>query len=340
MDESIDNTGSGQRVNPSGWLALGLCAVAIAALYLWLPYATGYGQHRRSIGYWLWHFWRDPDWQHGAMAIPILAVLLWRGRSKLFGESSARPPVQGSWWGLLIVAVALFSFYVGYLANIYYLGFLSGQLLAAGFIVWLGGWKWFGRLLFFWCLLGFVWPLYFLESRLGFPLRMLMTDISSGVLDVLSVEHLRQGTALLSPADAASVVGVGEVFALEVDDPCSGIRSLFSLTMVGAILGFVAFPKGFRWLLIAAAAVPLAVLGNAVRILLLLAASKWFGSDFAIGKDGSPSLFHMAAGIAVFLVALSGMATLVRLIGRCNDRSKTVAPVAAPASLGRVVEPS
>ena len=305
------------------WVALGLSAAALAVLYGLVPYATGYGAERQPIGYWLWYFWRDPDWQHGALVVPIIAGLLWYRRESLFGKMSDGPVVRGSPGGLVTVALALAAYFMGYRANVYYLGYFSAQLLVAGMVVWLAGWRWFGRLFFFWCLLGFLWPLFFLESRLGFPLRMLMTDLSSGVLDAVSVEHLRQGTALLSPADAAAAVEVGERFALEVANPCSGIRSLFSLTMVGALFGYLALQKPWQWMLLTASALPLAVLGNAVRILLLLAASRMFGTEFAIGADGGTSVFHLFAGVAVFLVALAGMAGLVRMLNWWQARSSS-----------------
>jgi exosortase len=306
-------------------LSLGICGLLLLGLYVLMPYATGYGAERHSIAYWLWYFWRDPDWQHGALVPPILGVLLWKQRASLFsrGEKempSSPPSVCGSWSGLAIIAAALAVYFAGYRANIYYLGYFSAQLLAGGLIVWLAGWRWFSRLLFFWCLLGFLWPLFFLESRLGFPLRMLMTDLSSAVLNAVSVEHVRQGTALLSPGNAAAGVAVGEHFALEVANPCSGIRSLFSLTMVGALFGYLTLRKTWQWMALTASAIPLAVIGNAVRILLLLGASRWFGSEFAVGGDGSTSTFHLVAGIAVFLVALAGMALLVRGLRWMEER--------------------
>lgn len=309
------------------WISVGICGLLLLGLYVLMPYATGYGSERRSIAYWLWYFWRDPDWQHGALVLPIIGVLLWRKRESLFpvGKNSADfsgPALAGSWSGLVIIGAALFAYFAGYRANIYYLGYFSAQLLVGGLIVWLCGWRWFSRLFFFWCLLGFLWPLYFLESRLGFPLRMLMTDLSSGVLNVVSVEHLRQGTALLSPADSAAGVEVGERFALEVANPCSGIRSLFSLTMIGALFGYLTLQKPWQWMLLTAAAIPLAVIGNAVRILLLLAASRWLGSEFAIGEEGGTSTFHLFAGIAVFLVALSGMVMMSKLLQKLG-RKKT-----------------
>lgn len=320
------------------WLALALNVGVLVALYGALPYATGYGTERRPVGYWLWYFWRSPDWQHCALVLPMIAALLWHRRESLFGEKSIPPPLRGSLAGVMIAAFASLIYLIGYRSNVYYFGYLSAQLLVAGMIVWLAGWRWFGRLFFFWCLLAFLWPLYFLGSRLGFPLRMLMTDLSSGVLHCFSVEHLRQGTALLSPADAGAGVAVGDRFALEVANPCSGLRSLFSLTMVGAVFGYLALQKPWQWILLTASALPLAVIGNAARILLLLAASRWLGSDFAVGVEGATSEFHLFAGVTVFLVALSGMAGLVRLLRWWQQRVGRSGSLASDVGEGTAVE--
>lgn len=296
------------------WVVNGaVIAAAFLVLFHFVPYATGYGEERKPITYWLWYFWRFPEWQHGAFVPLILIGLLWRRRAELAGT-----PAEGTSWGLPLVLMGWFLFYAGHRSNVYYLGYASAQFLAAGTILWFGGWAWFRKLAFFWCFMAFMWPLYFLESRIAFPLRMLMTDISSWLLNLAGIDHIRQGSALFSPPVPGAGIARGQEFALEVADPCSGIRSMFALMMVGALYGYVTLKKSWQWLLVWAAAVPLAIAGNVVRILLLLAGSRLLGSEIAIGRDGGTSTFHFVAGVAVFVVALAGMMGLsrwIRLVG-------------------------
>lgn len=296
--------------------------LAFAGLFAFFPYSTGYAENRRPITYWLWVFWRFPEWQHCVLVPFIVAGLIWSKRREL----AALPP-RGSAWGLAAIVFGFLLFFVGHRANIYYFGYASAHLLTVGLVVWLGGWEWFRKLAFVCCFLAFMWPLYFLESRIGFPLRMLMTELCSGLLTIGGIDHLQFGTALVSPADAAAGVGQGEKFALEVANPCSGIRSLFALMMVGGLYGYLSFQRPWQWIVLWAAAVPLAIAGNVVRILFLLAGTRLFGAEIAIGKDGGTSTFHFLAGVAVFVTAIGGMLLIGRLM-----RARFPIPVKAGGS--------
>ncbi|NNE92293.1 MAG: exosortase/archaeosortase family protein [Verrucomicrobiales bacterium] len=278
-----------------GWVVPMLVGIAFLALFAVCPYATGYGHERKPIAYWLWYFWRFPEWQHGALVPFILTAVIWRMRKDL-----SSLPLDGNRLGLGVILFSLFLFFAGYRSNIYYLGYASCHLLAIGVVLWIGGVPWFKRLFFPIFFLAFLWPLYFLENRIGFPLRMLMTELSSGLLNGIGVEHLKQGTAIVSPDD-------GNSFALEVANPCSGIRSLFALLMIGALYGYIAMNRTWHWIVLCLSAIPFAIAGNVMRILILLGGSIWLGSDVAVGEDGGTSPFHFFAGIMVFLTASAGM---------------------------------
>lgn len=310
------------------WISAVVVAAVLAGLFANFPYATGYGPERMPVVYWLWYFWRFPEWQHCVLVPFIVGGLVWWKRNDL-----AALPVRGSNWGLAAVVFGLLLFFAGYRANIYYLGYASAHVLFAGLILWLGGWPWFRQLAFICGFLVFMWPLYFLESRIGFPLRMLMTDLCSGLLALVGIDHLQFGTALVSPADASAGLAEGEKFALEVANPCSGIRSLFALMMIGALYGYVSFRRPWQWFVMWAVALPLAIAGNVVRIMLLLAGIRLFGSEIAIGADGDMSTFHFLAGVAVFVTAIGGMLLIGRVIRiRIPIRSKSENTAELPAS--------
>ncbi len=80
--------------------------------------------------------------------------------------------------------------------------------------------------------------------------------------------------------------------------------------------GYISLRKGWHRCSLAAAAVPCAILGNFVRMLLLYDGTIWVSKDFAIGPDDHPSAFHTGAGIAVFIVALICMLVLVEVLNR------------------------
>lgn len=273
------------------------------------PYAAGYGDFRRTLLEELLMRWKDPTWQHGFLAPFIAGWLVWISR-----DSLSRLPLKQSWIGLLAILVAMLAYYGGYKANNYYLGAFAIQVLVAGSVLGCLGWPAARALLFPWIMLGFMWPLLFLEDSISFRLRVLMVETTTLVLNVLGLETIREGTALISAAGEGRAVG--ELFSLKVDGPCSGMRSLFALLMVAALFGYFRQNTWPRRIFLFACGIPLAVLANMVRLLILIAGSMLFGQEFAVGdQDREVSTFHFLSGIAVYLVALAGLQGIAKIMG-------------------------
>lgn len=290
------------------WGVLGTLMVMVVLQ----PYDAGYGDFRRTIAETLGIYWRDPTWQHGALAPLISGWLVWRDRRFL-----AQLPLRGSGWGLPVLLLSVLFYYAGFKANNFYCGVAAIQLFIAGAVLWVLGWRYATRLLFPWLILMFTWPLLFLEDTVAFQLRLLMVKVTSWVLYVVGVPAIVDGTALLSAADAASGRNAGEVFSLKVDGPCSGMRSLFALMMVSALFSYFSQTSWQRRSVLFAMSMPLAVVANLARLLILLAASAAFGQDFAVGNEEKEvSTFHFVSGLAVFVVALSGLQATSTLMNR------------------------
>ncbi len=289
------------------WLVLLAGLIFLIAVQ---PYAAGYGQFRVTLFQSLLTRWGDPTWQHGALVPIIAGFLVWRQRGLL-----SSLPAQPSNLGFLVIALSMLAYFAGFKANNYYLGFFSIQLLIAGAVLWLYGARHLKLLFFPWLILTFTWPLVFLEDSLAFQLRLVVLESVSQILNLLQVPTLRDGTALISAASESHAVG--DLFRLQVEGPCSGMRSLFALMLVGALFSYFRQPSLQRRLLLFLAAIPLAVLANIVRILILVAASAAFGQEFAVGSDlQEVSTFHFLSGIAVFVVALAGLQAISLLINR------------------------
>jgi exosortase len=291
------------------------CVLAAACVPLYLvffvPYAASYDAGRVTLAVTMQRMWGYEQWQHCWLVLPAVAFIVYRQRQHL-----AALPLKGSSFGGVVLASALFFYWAGFRVENYYVGFFSIQLLIGGLILWLGGWRWMWALMFPFLFLGFAWPLYFLENSITFPLRMVMSNTSVAVLNGIGIDVVRQGTGILSAPDPLLGIPAGKKFSVDVADPCSGIRSLFALMMVSALYGhFVLRTWWQKWILFACS-VPLAVLGNLARILMLTLGTMAFGTEFAIGKDAldDPSAFHMGAGYLVFAVALAGMAGIAKLL--------------------------
>lgn len=285
-----------------GWMLL-VFGLALAALVFWQPYAAGYGDFRLTLIQELLIRWKDPTWQHGFLAPFIAGWLVWRQR-----ETLATMPLKGSLLGLGVIVLSLLFYYAGYKANNYYFGAFGLQWFVAGTVLWAWGWEQSKRLVFAWLMLGFMWPLVFLEETLGYRLQVLMVESVSIVLNILQVDTIRDGTALVSAPDVSSGRVLGQLFHLKVDGPCSGMRSLFALLKVSALFGYFSQRSLGRCLFLFACSFPLAVLANMARIFILLGGTVLWGQDFAIGNaEQKVSTFHFASGIVVYLVALAGL---------------------------------
>ena len=294
------------------WVEVAVAFAVVIGLYGFIPYNFGFESKARSVFEMLQRFWTDPstaDWHHG-MIVPLISVGLILHRAK----ELEKVVIQPSGWGVLGVVAALVLFWVGYKIDITIVGFLSLQMMIGGLILWLFGWEMMKAVAFPYAFLMFAYPFYFLDTIVAFPLRGLMCQMSQFFLNLVGVDTLRVGTALVSAPDYAKGLAQGQRFALDVATPCSGIRSLFALMMVSALYGHLTLQKGWQKWVLFLLSPALAVLGNFARMVMLTLGTILLGSAVAIGTEEHPTTFHMAAGFFVFVVALGGMVGLSRIL--------------------------
>lgn len=223
-----------------------------------------------------------------------------------------------------LLSVAMLFYWVGYKIDIVQLSFLSLHFTLGALLYWFFGWRFMKWIAFPYLFLIFAWPMPFLDG-LAFKLRVVMSSFSYVFLNLIGIDAIRIGTSIVSAPDFTSGIPQGAKFSLDVADPCSGIRSLFALTMVTALYSYFTQKTLWKQLLLFACAVPLAVLGNFIRILMLTFGTILFGNEFSIGTLEHPSVYHMASGYVVFVVALGGMILVGWLL---NDGWKFVAVLA------------
>ena len=309
-----------------------MLALSLVLLMAVQPYAAGYGHFRRTICAELFMQWRDATWQHGALVPFIVGFLIWRQRHVLaqFPESSSR-------WGFALIVLALFFYFAGFRANNFYCGYLGVMTLIAGASLWLEGAQRSRVRLFAWLMLGFMWPLPFLEENIGYQMRLLMVKSTGFVLNTIGVDSLVYGTALQSMPNIEFGRKAGELFSVGIAAPCSGMRSLFALLVVGALFSYFRQRVLWRRFALFSTILPISIVANMVRILVLIFAAMIFGQQWAIGDaEKEASFFHEFTGIVVFLVALLLLQFASWLLNRwCGGlgfkRSRTVSrQVVAP----------
>jgi exosortase len=260
------------------------------ALFHWLGNSTlGYVNTSSLFG-WMWYAYNNlEDDRHGKLIPLVVLGLFWWKRRQLLAVPKA------SWWpGLILVALGLAFHAAGFLVQqtrLSLVGFFIGIYGLIG-LVW--GRRFLAASFFPYVLFVFCLPLATMADTLTFPLRLLVTNVSVGIgHDVLGIDVIKDGTSILG-ADG---------FNYDVAPACSGIRSLTVLLALTTIYGFMTFQAAWKRLLMVFVAIPLAVVGNVVRITGVIVTAEAFGQK--AGLD-----FHDGAGFVTFLVALVAVMAL------------------------------
>jgi exosortase len=289
--------------------AVGSSLLVCALLLGCVPYCPSYEAGKKTLlGWWLQTFWSGTtqgatlagettanQWLQCAV-VPLLAAGLvwWRW------EAVRRVPIAGHRLGYVVFAAGAVLYLLGFLMENTYVGYLALEIVYAGLVLLFLGWPMLRLLAFPIAFLLFMWPYNFVED-LALQLRLIMSSLSHHVLDLIGVTNVLHGTAVVSPAGAA------QPFAIDIADPCSGIRSLFALVMIACIYAYMMFARFWEQAVIVALAVPVVIAGNCVRIVLLTLADLHFGEKFALGTNNAPSWFHEGAGYLVYLINFGGL---------------------------------
>ena len=299
--ESAPQTESPSRtpgVARAGWvLWTSLAASALRVLwYFGFVERFGPDYNRRSSLAWLYSAWTPvTDYEHGKLVIFVIIGLIayrWREIRQAVGP--------GSWWGLLSVALGCLFLLAAY--RTYQPRIAIGGL---PFILWGGayyycGWK-AARLLIF--------PLFFLWIAIPLPafqqatthLQLLATQLAHHGSGLLGVETYTQGTTIL-PIE-------GDWEPLSIAHGCSGIRSLMALIMISAAWAYVAKISLWKKAVLFASALPLAIVGNALRVISIFVIAE-YGND-----QWASTTWHDWSGLLLFypisLAAMLGIHSLL-----------------------------
>ena len=241
----------------------------------------------------------DPDYSHGFFVVPLAAFFAWERRDAL-----ARTPIRPQAAGLAVLAASLLIFIAGRYGSELFLTRVSMIGVLAGLILYLAGWAHLRILAFPIAFLLFMVPLpAIIFNQLAFPLQLLASRLGELAISASGVPVLREGNVLLLPGRA-----------LEVAEACSGIRSLLSLLMLAIVLGYFTERRTGPRVAIALAAVPIAVIANAIRVAGTGLASYWISPAAAEG------FFHSFSGWLMFVVALAGLLAVHRAMELARGR--------------------
>lgn len=291
--ESISRT---EHVETRLWTRrLGVWCVVLASLTLIL-YASAL---KALTAQW----WSDPDYGHGFFVPLFSSYALWH-ESRRWTKVEIKPSNFG--FVVMLGAVGLLLF--GSLGAELFTSRVSLLVLIAGMILFLSGWQML-RLVSF--PLGYlIWMIpipAIIYNQITFPLQLIASRLASSWLEFFHVPVLRDGNILI----------LGN-YSLEVVEACSGIRSLMTLMALAVAYGYLVSGRPVVRYLLAAGMLPIAILTNALRIVLAGALAHRFGPAAAEG------FLHEFSGWAIFVIALLlmiGMHRTLRRIGKLRDKA-------------------
>ena len=275
-----------------------LGAFLAAAVVATIVYAFGFlklfTDGQLSTFVWAWRAWNPAaNYEHAKLIPLIVAFLVWNARDKLKAAQ-----LGSSRWGWLFIGFGLFLFFAGARTLQARLTLMSLPFLLFGIVLYVWGRQVARILLFPIAFLLFAVPLNFLAQATA-KLQFIETGAASAVCNFIGIHVHSVGTI---------VTAVDNAFRFEVDEGCSGIRSLMAIMMLAAIFGHLTQDRLWKKLAIFAAAIFFAIVGNAGRLVSIFVVARLFGQEFAGG------LYHTISGYLSFPFAIGAMLLFSKLI--------------------------
>jgi exosortase len=235
-------------------------------------------------------WWTDEDMSHGFLVPIVILWIVWRERGRW---RTLRTEPNG--WGFALLAFAAGLQFAGALGVGLFVSSLAFVFSLVGAVLCLGGRDWLRALAFPLVLVVFMLPkLAIVYNQATLPLQLLASRIAAGILTFAGIGVIREGNILDVGGHRVAVV-----------EACNGIRYLLSLGFMAVVFAYLSDSKPWmRWALLAAA-VPVAILANGVRV----AIAGWLPSLDSSGP-------HAVAGWFIFVICLAILMLLRQLVNK------------------------
>lgn len=245
----------------------------------------------------------DPNYQHGFLIPIVSAYLIWQKREKL-RQASFQPAFAK---GFIAILFSMLLFIVGTAGAEWFLSRVAMLIGLIGLVIYFGGTLLFRQLWFPLLFLGFMIPIpYVIYYRLTFPLQQLASFSAFQAMQVFGIPGLREGNIMHFAG-----------YSLEVVEACSGLRSMMVLMALAALVAHLApLSNSLRWLLFAAA-VPIAIVANVFRLIIIAALGIFWSAEVAMG------FMHEGSGMVVFICGLFLLLALAGVLQWFNSRGNT-----------------
>jgi exosortase len=265
-------------------------------------------------------WWVDENYSHGLLIPFVVGYILWIERRR-FAEVLTNPAAL---WGAIGVGVSLLALWAGVAGAELFVQRLSLVLMIVSVLIYFWGFRLLRLVAVPLALLVLAIPIpQIVFNRVAFPLQLFASRCAVAAMSFFSIPVLRQGNIIeLMP------LGASEPKRLAVVEACSGIRSLMTLVTLAVVYAYFTKPKNdhdddskpgemrtgrprsqhkvgrflksftfWRSLILVVAAVPIAILTNALRVSGTGVLAHYYGTRVADG------FFHTFSGWVIYIAA-------------------------------------
>jgi exosortase len=243
---------------------------------------------------WLVASWSsNPYYSHGFLVPLISAYFAWRKRDAL----QQRKPSN---IGLAVLALGLVVHLLAFPWQAHLVSALALVVVLAGLLLYFCGLETVRQMLF---------PLGFLLLMIPLPFVERLAPFLEAFVSRYATLMVR---ALGTPADnlGSQVRLAGGSFIIGA--PCSGLRSIVSLSTLAVVFAYVFSGSLMGRIVLVAAAPPIAMIANLVRVASLLQVAHLLGPEVGM------KYYHTLASPFLFLVAFTLLIALGRILG-CSE---------------------
>lgn len=131
----------------------------------------------------------------------------------------------------------------------------------------------------------------------SFRLKIISAQLAAAIVNAFGISAFRMGSIVKLPNTS-----------LTIGEPCSGLRSLISLLALGTLYAYLSDLSRIRKFFLFLSTIPIAIVVNVIRIVMLLLVAYVYGAETAIGK------FHDFSGFLLFAMALLALMTTGRIL--------------------------
>ncbi len=291
------------RRNPLGVLIVAAFVAGIAGFYG--MYATfGRGHAFSALG------WMESTWNHKTgydhgFLVPILMLVLAARRLPDVAATEVKP----SRWGLVLMIFGIITYVAAirsYQARVAVVGL---PILVLGVIGWVHSFRAMRLMAFPLCLLYFALHAPgLLQATNG--LQVFATKSAFHLSKLFGIEASLSGNQISSIPDGK--------WGFDIAEGCSGIRSLLALTLISAVYAHLTQKVLWKKIVLFACSVPLAIIGNALRVTSILVVAEYFDPKLA------GNAYHDGSGFIFFgVVGLAGLSLVDWALG-WNERGRAV----------------